>query len=272
MKMKAREELDAYYGQAEGWGSDQRDALAGSRRTAWIVASVASAIALLEAIALWQLIPLKTVEPYTLLVDKQTGYVQALKPLEGNAVTPDAALTQSFLVQYVIARESFDIDALQSNYRKVALWSEGQARTEYVGGMQATNPDSFLARLPRSTIVETRVKSISPMGKDSAMVRFETQRRDAGGQVAPAQPWVAVIRYRYSGEPMRLEDRMINPLGFQVQRYQRNAEALVPPDPAAGPAPATPASSPAPQAGTPQPAAPQQQPGQQAPAGVQITL
>ena len=65
--------------------------------------------------------PLKTVEPYTLLVDRQTGFVQALEPLEPERISADTALTQSFLVQYVIARESFDVDTLQANYRKVAL-------------------------------------------------------------------------------------------------------------------------------------------------------
>ncbi|WP_252407265.1 VirB8/TrbF family protein, partial [Escherichia coli] len=92
-------------------------ALRGSQRTAWIVAGVACAIALMEAAALLALTPLKTVEPYTLLVDRQTGYVQALKPLDAQQVSANAALTQSFLVQYVIARESFDAAALQSNYR-----------------------------------------------------------------------------------------------------------------------------------------------------------
>ena len=67
-----------------------------------------------EALALILLMPLKTVEPYTLLVDRNTGFVQALKPLDPAEVAPDTALTQSFLVQYVIARESFDIDTLQT--------------------------------------------------------------------------------------------------------------------------------------------------------------
>jgi type IV secretion system protein VirB8 len=232
MKMKAREALDSYYEQAETWGKDRQDSLRASRRLAWIVASVAVFIAVVEAIAIAQLTPLKTVEPLTLLVDKNTGYVQALKPLDAATISGNTALTQSFLVQYVIGRESFDIATLQDNYRKVSLWSEGGARTDYVNGVQSTNPDSFLARLPRSTVVETRVKSVTPMANNTAMVRFDTIRHDAGAQPQPAQSWVAVIRYRYSGEPMRVEDRYINPLGFQVQHYQRNAEA-VNPEPAA---------------------------------------
>ncbi|WP_163366505.1 VirB8/TrbF family protein, partial [Klebsiella aerogenes] len=91
--------------------------------------------------------------PYTLLVDRQTGYVQALKPLDAQQVSANAALTQSFLVQYVIARESFDAAALQSNYRKVSLWSAGEARNAYVAGMQASNPESPLVRLPRMSVV-----------------------------------------------------------------------------------------------------------------------
>src|SRR5919199_2420579 len=97
-----------YYEEAASWSRDQREALAASRRIAWIVAAAAGTIAVLEALALVLLTPLKTVEPYTLLVDRTTGYVQALKPLDPAKVAPDAALTQSQLVQYVIARESFD--------------------------------------------------------------------------------------------------------------------------------------------------------------------
>jgi type IV secretion system protein VirB8 len=243
MKNKAREALDAYYREAGSWAEDRQTALRGSRRTAWIIAGVACSVALLEAAALIALTPLKTVEPYTLLVDRQTGFVQALKPLDAQKIAPDTALTQSFLVQYAIARESFDASALQANYRKVTLWSEGAARSSYVGAMQASNPDSPLNRLPRSSVIETRVKSVSPVGKNAAMVRFETVRRDAAGAVQPANAWVAVIRYRYSGEPLRLEDRFVNPLGFEVTSYQRNAEALPAPEPAPTPTP-TPVATP----------------------------
>jgi len=226
MNKQSREALDAYYREAESWANDRQEALRASRKNAWMVAAAASATAVLEALALIVLMPLKTVEPYTLLVDRHTGFVQALQPLDPQRISGDSALTQSFLVQYVIARESFDIDALQANYRRVALWSAESARSTYIADMQGSNPDSPLARYPRSTIVETRVKSVSPVARNVAMVRFETRRRDSGGQVQPANAWVAMIRYRYSGEPMRLEDRFLNPLGFEVLRYRRDAEAL----------------------------------------------
>ena len=219
-------DLDDYYRAAASWGEDRERELAASRKISWIVAGVATAVALIEAIALIVLLPLKTVVPYTLLVDKQTGYVEQLKPTESRTMDPDAALIRSFLVQYVIERESFDIDMLNNSYRKVALWSADDARTRYINGMQATNPESPLARLPRTAVVDVKILSVSSLEGDTAMVRFTTQRGDAAGSGAVPENWVAVIRYRFSGAAMSAEDRMTNPLGFQVMRYRRNAETL----------------------------------------------
>lgn len=244
MKKQAREALDAYFAEGDSWAKDRNDDLRASRRIAWWVAGGASAIAVCEALALMFLTPLKTVEPYTLLVDRQTGFVQQLKPLEPQLISGDRALTQSFLVQYVIAREEFDINALQTDYRKVGLWSGGQARADYLATMQASNSDSPLARLPRSTVVDVRIKSVTPLGPNTAMVRFDTIRRDAGGEARVGQPWMTVIRYDYSGAPMSAADRMINPLGFRVTHYRRSAEAL----PARSPAESAPGGAVAPTA------------------------
>jgi hypothetical protein len=40
--------------------------------------------------------------------------------------------------------------------------------------VQASNPQSPLVLYPRTTVVETRVKSVSPVGRNVAMVRFDT--------------------------------------------------------------------------------------------------
>ena len=81
MNQQFRDSLDAYYRDAQSWGRDREDALRSSRRIAWIVAAIALAVAILLAVALVVLLPLKTVQTHTLLVDRHTGFVQALDPL-----------------------------------------------------------------------------------------------------------------------------------------------------------------------------------------------
>ena len=55
-------------------------------------------------------------------------------------------------------------------------------------------------------------------------MRFVAERRDQNGGAARQDYWVAVIKYRYSGEPQKIEDRLVNPLGFQVISYRRDQE------------------------------------------------
>lgn len=231
MKPSTREALSAYYKEAGSWAHDQLSQLQRSRRTAWIIAAGAAALAVVEGVALIVLMPLKTVEPYTLMVDRTTGYVQQLKPLEPGQITPDQALVQSMLAQYVIARESYDEATVHADYRKVGLWSAETARTAYAAQMQPTNPASPLAIYSRTTVLRTQVKSVSPLAPDTALVRFETFTTNGGSPYGAPRPWVAVIRYRFSGEAMSAEDRFLNPLGFQVIEYRRDAEAPPPPAP-----------------------------------------
>lgn len=223
-------QLDEYLVEADSWARERSASQRSMLRLYQRVAAGLGAVALLEGIALVALAPLKTVVPYTVLVDRHTGYVQALKPLDQQVIAPDAALTQSFLAQYVTAREEFDISSLQSDYRKVALWSASTARNGYVASMQASSSESPLSRYPRTAIIQVQIKSVASLAANTALVRFDTVRADSG-IVAPArQSWMAVLSYDYSAGAMSMDDRLINPLGFKVTRYRKSLETAPPAD------------------------------------------
>lgn len=211
---------------SSSWHKSVTADLEQSQKRAWQVAAGAGALALLLAIALVILLPLKEREPYTLLVDRQTGNVEALAPMGEQDVTVDEALTRSFLVQYVNARESYSADTVQEDYRKVALWSDTEVRRNYARRMDADNPSSPLASMPRGTVIRTEVKSVSNLEKNKAMVRFITTRSTSGGFPREPQHWVAIINYRFVAAEMSEADRFINPLGFQVTSYRRDAETV----------------------------------------------
>ena len=216
-----------YYAQADTWAQDIHGSLRASRRVAWIVAGAACVAAVAEGLALAALAPLKTVVPYTITVDRQTGYVETASGLKPGPLSQDLAVTDAFLAQYVLARETFDLADLQANYRKVAQWTAGPAHDAYIREMSADNPLSPLKLNPPGTVVQTTIKSISLLSRTSALVRFQTERRDAGGS-GVIQPYAAVVSFRYTGAPMRMEDRFVNPLGFEVISYRRDAETSTP--------------------------------------------
>ena len=228
MKMEKPPSSDraAYYAQAASWSTDVHGALRSSRNLAWIVALGLGLIALMEAAAIVVMMPLKTVVPYTLTVDRQTGYVEAAQGLQPGRLSQNSAVSQAFLAQYVLAREGYDATDLQANYRKVALWSAGQARDQYLKLMTVANPQSPLKLLPASAVLQPTIKSISLLTPTSALVRFDVERRNYGAEGGERQSYAAVIGFRYTGAPMKMGDRFLNPLGFQAISYRRDSEMI----------------------------------------------
>lgn len=209
---------------ARSWTIDREAAHQSSKRLAWIIAGVATLVAVVEAFALASLAPLKSVAPFTILVDRHTGHVESLDPLKPQHIKGETALTQSLLAQYVAAREGFDFATIKANYRKVGLWSAEGAQRDYLALLNPSNPEGPITTLGRSSTLTTAIKSVSPLSENTAMVRFDTFRSDSQGPLNYDGSWVALLTYRFTGAPMALPDRLINPLGFQVVSYRSDVE------------------------------------------------
>ncbi len=230
-----RDPHSAYYRDAASWADDARDQDRASGRIAWRVAGAALAIAVIEAIALVALIPMRRPVPLPILVDRQTGYVQAMTDLSPGALTQNEAVTRSYLARYILARETFDAADLNQAYRKVMLWSSGDARRDYASWMSRATPDSPLNLDSPSTRVAVTLESLSLTSPTTALARFTTQRQDAGGPPQPIQSFAATLAFRYVDAPMSMADRLVNPLGFQVTSYRRDSEAPLASGPGAPP-------------------------------------
>jgi len=210
---------------AGSWADDREARRERSLKRAWLIIWVLAAVAVVEGFALIAITPLKTVVPYTIMVDRQTGYVTTLDPSRPALLGTDQALTRSLLVQYVAAREGFSAAQVRSDYRKVMSWSAGTARAGYARDMTASNPDGPLARYSRTTQIEVVPKSVSELSDKSALVRFDVVRSEGEGRTYPPIHYAAVVDYRFLPRNMSVEERFLNPLGFEVTRYRRDPEA-----------------------------------------------
>lgn len=218
------QEKHEHFEKARSWAIESDMQEKRSRRAAWYVATGAAGIAVLQAVAIAVLLPLKTTETVMLLVDRTTGYVQEIDPTSAGRLRADDALLQSLLAQYVAAREGYDRASLQSDYRKAALWSAGQARSSYIGSMARNSADSPINRYRSTETLEVQVKSVSQIDRGAALVRFDTILQTSNGQRTLDGSWIAAVNYQFSDAPMSYEDRLINPLGLQVTSYRRDAE------------------------------------------------
>lgn len=218
-------DLKAYFAEARSWDEDRLRAAVRSRRLAWAAAAGATALAIAAVSAVAVLIPLKTVEPYVVRVDRTTGAVEVLTGLSGTQpVTYEEAVTKSFLATYVRAREGWLPSAAEANFRQVSIMSTPDEQQRWATAFRPSNPASPQVAFGPAADAQIAVRAISFVSPKVANVRFHRVLRQ-GGQVTESDG-IATVAFSYAKAPMSEADRLRNPLGFQVSSYRADPEVV----------------------------------------------
>jgi type IV secretion system protein VirB8 len=219
-----------YYREGGSWEEDRTLWKNSSLSIAWIIGAVMTIVAIGAIASLVSLAPLKTYEPYMIVVDRSSGFVEIKRPMAEGPLSQDEAVTMFNVVRYVKARETYDPKALKDNFDLAQLLSTGDAARDLTEIFSPANPKNPVKIFGSTREVAVAVKSVTFPNQRTALVRFGTDEKSASNIVH--RDWVALIRFRYSGSPMSNQMRFDNPLGFQATEYRRDQETV--PAPAAG--------------------------------------
>ncbi|WP_340267869.1 VirB8 family type IV secretion system protein [Sphingobium mellinum] len=217
------EDLKAYFAEAQSWDRERIVAANQSKRLAWIVAGVASAISIVGVASVAMLSPLKTVVPYVVTVDRSTGATEVTQQLRGDkTITYDEAVRKYFLANYVRAREGWIPQARQEYFNQVLALSAPEEQRRWISFYKKDNPDSPQNQLTASDTVFVGVRAVAFISPNVAQVRF-TKRLERDGQ-ATETPAIATITFDVLSKPESEAGRYANPLGFQVKSYRADVE------------------------------------------------
>jgi len=218
-------ELDRYLEEARGLERDYLDELVRSRRSAWRATAAAGALLAVALIALVAMQPLKRVEGFVLRIDNATGAVDLVTTLRDGQTSYGEVVDRYFLNKYVLNREGYEYETIQTAYDTTLLLSSEVVQREYAALFQG--PGARDKALSNRSRIAVRVRSITPGSTpNAALVRFTTRLLRENGQPAAEQSLVATIGFRYVGAPMHEQDRLVNPLGFQVTSYRVDPEVV----------------------------------------------
>ena len=199
-----------------------------SARRAWIVAGVASGVSVLLAGALILLLPLKEVQVFTVLVDRQTGEAEKVMQVAPSGIQDEEAVKQSLLVSYITDREGFFLPGIQARLESVQRRSSGGAEASFrelwskTAGNTSYPPDVYGPGAEVTVVVQR----ITFLAKNVAQIRFVTTLRQTH-QDAVARPFVATVEFDFQPRTERtLAHVWENPLGFVVTAYRVDAETL----------------------------------------------
>lgn len=241
--MVEKKQFSKYLVEAKSWESEKVRSLEVSKRTAWIVAIVASILAAISIVTVALLTPIQRVEAYVVRVDSGTGLVNVVRPMKDGDTNYDEAINKYFTQSYVRWREGYFQERAQEFYYNVGIMSSSQEQARFLKVYDPANsgsPLNIYRNAGRSIIT---IKNTALDGPGAARIQF-TKEEDFAGRNHKTTQWTALVYYRYSGAPMSDKDREINPLGFQVLNYtvseDKPVETVAAPAGVAGAQPAPP--------------------------------
>lgn len=215
---------EEYFGLAETWDEELYGKLRRDRAVALAVAGVSALLAAMAIGAVMMLTPLKTVEPYMVLVDKTTGYAEAVREMrhnETNSLTENEAIIIAEITRYIINRETADPMDTRARARDIQMSTSTSEYQAYVRRVRAR-----LADLPPGSRREVSIRSVVPNpANKSATVRFSTQRVGTNSTSEP-QYWIATLTYDFVALDIEMQFRYLNPLGFIVRDYRVDPETI----------------------------------------------
>lgn len=228
-KSAAARQGQAFIQSARAFESSEIERVRKNSRIAWKIAGFSLLLTGLAIGAVAGLTPLKTVEPFVIRVDNNTGATDIVTTIKKTEQSYGEIIDKYWLAQYVRYREGYDWQTIQDSYDATMLLSAPSIQQQFAKIYQ-DNPAAPHKVLKDQFRVVTKVKAISFIGH-TAQIRFDkimepVNSSDTAKIVAP-QPMIATIAYEYSSAPQSESDRLINPLGFQVTSYRVDPEVAV---------------------------------------------
>lgn len=193
-------------------------------KISWAITFVCLLVTVLSIFAVAMMSPLKTVEPFLVRVDNNTGATDIVTTIKNAEESYGEVMDKYWLTQYLRYREGYDWYTTQANYDAAMLLSNQAEQTAIAGFMDSeAAPFKIFKDKYR---VNIRILSTSWVG-NTAQVRFEKSvipLNNPNDQAAPVR-FLATIGYGYLNAPQSEKDRLINPLGFQVVHYRVDPES-----------------------------------------------
>jgi len=208
----------------KNWYKDRYQYVLLQRKLLTVITVMSLVCTLATVIVISQLTPLKTIEPFVIQVDQKTGITQTVDPLTVRELTANEAVNNYFIVQYMRAREKYNINEIAQNYNLVRIMSESRkVYPQFVSEADPNNPHSNAARLGSFGERTIKFKSITYINPQLAQIRFLVEEKTQGTTVSHK---IALLSFEYVKMSLTTEERYLNPLGFRVTDYRVDEDIM----------------------------------------------
>ncbi|MEQ1789181.1 MAG: type IV secretion system protein [Rickettsiales bacterium] len=212
--------------ESRNWYKDRYQSIMLQRRLLMFLTIMSMLSTLVGMIIIAQISPLKGVEPFLIQVDAKSGITQVVDPTTVREITALESVNNYFVVQYIRARESYNVRDITQNYTKVRVMSDpAKVYQQFKFEAAPGNPNSVIARVGGAGTRRVKFKSISYIKPNQAQVRLLIEETAANGGTLQSHK-IATVIFEYAKLDLNSEERYINPLGFRVTEYRVDEDTM----------------------------------------------
>lgn len=216
----------------KNWYSDRHQTVVIQRNILFFVSLICLLSCFVAIVLVYLKIPLVTIEPFVIEIDKRTGVTQVVAPFQPRDAVQSKAINEYFIVKYLRARETVNVGSLAENSQVVRLMSDpNRVYPRYIASINPGDPNSLASRFSGGSKRDIKIRSIGYIKEPSstsdtwqAQVRFFTEEMGESGGV-DNRYFIAYITFRYDALNLSIDERYFNPLGFHVTDYTVTEES-----------------------------------------------
>jgi type IV secretion system protein VirB8 len=153
----------------------------------------------------------KSLEPYLIQVEEKTGIPTVVKQMTAEEFTGNSLIRQYFINQFVQSAMGYDPATYKQDADKVRLFSTPAVYADFRKRINARE-------LGPNSDIQVRIKSIQFPSNSTAQVRVARQTTISSSD-QQVKNEIITIEFYFADVNLSLEDRLINPLGFQVSKF-----------------------------------------------------
>jgi len=161
----------------------------------------------------------KSLEPYVIEINEKTGTAVVVQQITSQTFTANEVMKRYFINKYVQSALTYNPRNYKENSEEVRLFSTSQIFNEY---RNRINPYS----LGSESQIEVKIRSL--LFKDNMNVEIRTTREiNIVGQKSTTKNEIIYMTFYFAPElNLSIEERLINPLGFQVSKFEVAEEII----------------------------------------------
>lgn len=202
------------------WYSNKYQLVLAQKKILTLFSLLSIATVVIAVIFVKQFTESKSFEPYVVEFEEQTGVLTVVDNLTQSTLIADEAVKKSYLYKFLKVAEGYNYVTFEEDRKTLGLLTTTQVYRQLYNKYNIRNENSIVNVIQNKGTFTVKIKSIVFNNPTVATVRFVIYNSRPNKVYLAEMHKISEIHFVFSPTmQLSTEDRYINPLGFQVVKY-----------------------------------------------------